>query len=76
MKYLRGETLLLTDEEMKNAPAKEKAGKKKKAAGGVRKETGKKQELTLVTVDGYPLGFGKRNGPRLKNGLAPGWRKL
>lgn len=76
MKYLRGETLLLTDEEMKNAPVKEKAGKKKKAAGGVRKETGKKQELTLVTVDGYPLGFGKRNGPRLKNGLAPGWRKL
>ena len=82
MKYLRGETLLLTDEEMKTAPAREPAKKKKKAgaagrAGRTEKKAGKgKQDITLITVDGFPLGFGKRNGPRLKNGLAPGWRKL
>ncbi len=82
MKYLRGETLLLTDEEMKAAPVREPAKKKKKAgaagrAGRPEKKAGKgKQDMTLITVDGFPLGFGKRNGPRLKNGLAPGWRKL
>jgi 16S rRNA C967 or C1407 C5-methylase (RsmB/RsmF family)/NOL1/NOP2/fmu family ribosome biogenesis protein len=82
MKYLRGETLLLTEKEMKAAPAKDTGKKKRKTgaagrAGRPDKKTDRtKQEMTLVTVDGYPLGFGKRNGPRLKNGLAPGWRKL
>jgi NOL1/NOP2/sun family putative RNA methylase len=30
----------------------------------------------LVLVDGYPVGWGKWDGAMLKNGLAPGWRRL
>lgn len=39
------------------------------------RKSAEKQE-TLVTVDGFPLGFGRRNKNLLKNGLNPGWRML
>ena len=52
--YLRGETLLLEDSEVKSVPKKDKKD-------------------TLVTAGGYPLGFGRRSGVRLKNLRPAGW---
>ena len=39
-------------------------------------EPGKKEKNTwcLVCVDGFPLGWGKLSGGRLKNKYYPGWR--
>ena len=37
-------------------------------------ETTETKGWCLVAVDGFPLGFGKRNGNLLKNKYKPGWR--
>lgn len=66
IKYLKGETLELKDEERINLPKTKNKNKDK----------GQKQPDTLVCVEGYPLGYGKRNGTLLKNKRSPGWRLL
>lgn len=59
-RYLKGETLTLTEEE-----AADIADAGKKAAGYV-----------LVCVDRFPLGWGKLTGFTLKNKYHPGWRLM
>ena len=43
-------------------------------------ESGEKQEtengLMIVGVDGFPLGWGKKNGDTIKNKYFSGWRML
>ncbi len=51
LRYLKGETIVLTEEEAK-------------ALNGWQ----------LVCVEGYPLGWGKKNGSTLKNKYHSGWR--
>ena len=58
LQYLRGETILLTDKEML-PPG--------------RKKDRQQKEATLVAAGGFPLGFGRRNGVRLKNSRPVGW---
>lgn len=51
LRYLKGETISLTEQ-----------------------ETEVDKGWCLVTVDGFPLGFGKRSGALLKNKYKTGWR--
>ena len=53
IRYLKGETLTLTQE-----------------------EAGKDNGWVLVCVDGYPLGWGKKNKSSLKNKYHSGWRMM
>jgi len=53
LRYLKGETLSLTEE-----------------------ETGLANGWVLVCVDGYPLGWGKKNKASLKNKYHSGWRMM
>ena len=53
LRYLKGETLTLTEEE-------------------AAQPTG----WQLVLVDGYPLGWGKKNNDSLKNKYHSGWRMM
>lgn len=53
LRYLKGETLALTDGESMS-----------------------KDGWQLVCVDGYPLGWGKKNGGTLKNKYHSGWRLM
>lgn len=39
------------------------------------RQQGKRPDI-LVCVEGFPLGFGRKNGFRLKNGIAAGWRMM
>lgn len=52
IRYLKGETLLLSDE---------------KVAG---------DGYVLIEVDGFPLGFAKKSGSKLKNHYLSGWRMM
>lgn len=58
IRYLKGETLMLFDEELSTL----------KQAGG------NKTDWCLVGVDGFPLGFAKISGGTLKNKYLSGWR--
>ena len=51
-RYLRGETIILTERECERSDG-----------------------WTLVCVDGFPLGWGKRAGSILKNKYLAGWRR-
>ncbi len=89
-KYLKGETIELSDSETiwnnKDRKKKKKgsdhgdnrAGKYGNAHGKNRRQPSleelPKKDLTLVCVNGWPLGFGKRNRSLLKNMRNPGWR--
>ncbi|MCR5691714.1 MAG: RsmB/NOP family class I SAM-dependent RNA methyltransferase [Eubacterium sp.] len=53
LRYLKGETLSLTEE-----------------------EAGLENGWVLVCVDGYPLGWGKKNKASLKNKYHSGWRMM
>lgn len=61
MRYLKGETIALSDKEINN---KEMSNKKINDIKG----------WCLVCVDGFPLGWAKRAGSGLKNKYYPGWR--
>ena len=67
LKYLRQETLALTEEEAERlsaAPSGRPSGKKEKAPD------------VLVMTEGLPLGFARRSGLILKNRRNPAWRIL
>ncbi|MCD7955831.1 MAG: RsmB/NOP family class I SAM-dependent RNA methyltransferase [Lachnospiraceae bacterium] len=59
IRYLKGETLALTDAEA-DAARQEKGGRS--------------SDWVLVCVDGYGLGWGRIGGSGLKNKYYPGWR--
>ncbi len=60
-KYLRGETLAVEEERIEM----------RSAAGTVPRKG-----IVLVCADGYPIGWGRWDDGMLKNGLAPGWRRI
>lgn len=62
-RYLKGETLVLTEEEAADVVG---AGEKPGKAGG----------YVLVCVDRFSLGWGKLTGMTLKNKYHPGWRLM
>lgn len=64
-RYLKGETLDVSD-------LCSNSGQKKQKAGSGRKQ--KDKGWSLVCVDGYPLGWGKLASGTLKNKYLPGWR--
>ena len=70
IKYLKCETLMLSGQETE---AFTKNARKEKAEKEERRQAG---GLTLVGVDGFPLGWGKRNGGSIKNKYFSGWRML
>ncbi len=75
-KYLKGETLDLRDNELQANPnTKKNAHSPKKAKGNMKAKAEEKQD-TLVLLEGYPLGFARRNRSLLKNKRAAGWRTM
>ena len=64
-RYLKGETLDVSDLCSNSSQKKQKAG-----SGRKQKDKG----WSLVCVDGYPLGWGKLASGTLKNKYLPGWR--
>ncbi len=69
-KYLRGETIALTDAEMQAKPSSALPASLPK----IKDQKKEKAIDTLVLLEGYPLGFGRRNRNMLKNKRAQGWR--
>ena len=64
MKYLKGETISYSDDEITEG-------------GNVRElhpELSRRE--ILVAVDSFGIGFAVRNGTLLKNRMDPGWRIL
>ncbi len=68
-KYLKGETISLMDSEMLDSKADHQKKKKNQKGNQDKKDT-------LILLEGYPLGFSRRNGSLLKNKRAPGWRTM
>ena len=62
-RYLRGDTLAVD------------AGRLTGPDGSAL-EAGTAKGWVLMLIDGFPAGWGKWDGGMLKNGLAPGWRRM
>lgn len=60
LRYLKGETLEITAEQIRRNP--------------IAPEDMPLKGYVLVCIDGYPAGWGKWDGSVLKNELAAGWR--
>ncbi len=65
IRYLKGETLALKEEELQENGCQGKAGK-----GNLQKEA----SWRLVCVEDFPLGWAKEERGKLKNKYYPGWR--
>ena len=64
LRYLKGETIVLTDDDM---VAEEGASQKGSAVADGH---------VLICVDGYPLGWGKKQRQTVKNKYHSGWRLM
>ncbi|MDO5139111.1 MAG: RsmF rRNA methyltransferase first C-terminal domain-containing protein, partial [Oscillospiraceae bacterium] len=68
--YLRGETLILSEDEINGL--KERKGD----SGGAHAKTGLHDGWVLITCGSYPLGFGKLKDGKIKNKLLPSRREM
>lgn len=71
MKYLKGETIVLNEDE--TFPENDLRKKNKKRQKDTSPGRIKMKKETLVCADGWPLGFAVRNRNLLKNLRNPGW---
>lgn len=71
-RYLQGESIAV-DDLPGFTPGPDKAdGPKDRKTGKGKNE----KSYVLVTVEGYPVGWGKRTGSMIKNKYPPAWRRL
>lgn len=79
IRYLKGESLEISEEEnplkqFKNENIKVENNKKEKNKKKIKVIKNENDTYRLFCVDGFPLGFVKQSGLRLKNKYYPGWR--
>ena len=73
IRYLKGETLVISDEALSVNRAEILNPLSLSEAGGMN---GVSDGTVLICVDGYTLGWGKKQGHTIKNKYHPGWRLM